>query len=99
MSQPAHRRVILSNHDVQKLTLASGIPGTVGELHSVVQETFGISGDFCLHYTDADFGNDFFTLLSTTDITDKDTIKVVYIQEPPTVTDLNRHRQFFLEQH
>lgn len=42
--------------------------------------------DFCWHYKDADFGNDFFTLRSTTDITDKDTIKVVYIQEPPTVT-------------
>lgn len=91
--------MIFSDHDVQKLTLASRIPGTVGELHSVIQYTFGISGDFCLHYKDADFGNDFFTLLSTTDITDKDTIKVVYIQEPPTVTDLNRHRQFFLEQH
>ena len=86
MSQPAHLRVILSDHVVQKLTLPSGIPGTVAELHSVVRDTFRISGDFCLHYKDADFGNDFFSLLLTTDITDKDTIKVVYIQEPPTVT-------------
>lgn len=35
---------------------------------------------------DADCGNEFFSLLSTTDIVDKGTIKVVYIDEPPTVT-------------
>lgn len=86
MSQPAHLRVILSEHDVEKLALPSGIPGTVEELHSVVQDTFRISGDFCFHYKDADFGNEFFSLLSTTDIKDKDTIKVIYIQEPPTLT-------------
>ncbi|GAA6221199.1 uncharacterized protein LOC102079676 [Lates japonicus] len=86
MSQPANLRVILSDHNVQKLSLPSGIPGTVEELHSLVQDTFWISRDFCLHYKDVDFGNDFFSLTSTTDITDKDTIKVVYIQEPPTVT-------------
>lgn len=85
MAQPAHLRVILSEHDVQKMTLPSGIPQTVEELHSLVQITFGIPGNFCLHFKDADFGNEFFSLLSTTDISDKGTIKVVYI-EPPTVT-------------
>ncbi len=86
MTQPAHLRVILSDHDVQKLTLPSGVPGTVEELESVVRDTYGISVNFCLHYKDVDFGNDFFTLLSTSDIKDKDTIKVVYVLEPPTVT-------------
>lgn len=86
MSQPAHRRVILSDHDVQKLTLPSGIPETVGELQLVVQNTFGLTADFCLHFKDADFGNDFFSLLSTTVFKNKDTVKVVYIQPPSTVT-------------
>lgn len=86
MSQRVNLRVILSDHDVQKLTLPSGVPGTVEELGSVVRDTFGISGNFCLHYKDADFGNDFFTLMSTSDIKDKDTIKIVYVVEPPTVT-------------
>lgn len=85
MAQPAHVQVILSEHDVQKMTLPSGIPQTVEELHSHVQITFGIPGNFCLHFKDADFGNEFFSLLSTNDISDKSTIKVVYI-EPPTVT-------------
>ncbi|XP_051777783.1 uncharacterized protein LOC127526402 [Erpetoichthys calabaricus] len=86
MSQPAHLRVILSDHDVQKLALPSGIPKTVNELHSAVQAAFGISEDFCLHYMDVDFCNNYFTLLSTSDIKDKDTIKVVYMLETPTVT-------------
>lgn len=84
MAQPAHLRVILSEHDVHKMTLPSGIPQTVEELHSLVQDTFGIPGHFCLHFKDVDFGNEFFSLTSTTDINDKGTIKVVYI-EPPTV--------------
>lgn len=85
MAQPAHLRVILSEHDVQKMTLPSEILQTVEELNLLVQITFGIAGNFCLHFKDADFGNEFFSLLSTTDISDKGTIKVVYI-EPPTVT-------------
>ncbi|KAK0133585.1 hypothetical protein N1851_030912 [Merluccius polli] len=86
MSQPANLRLILSDHNIQKLALPSGIPGTVEELHSIVQATFGIPLDFCLHFKDADFGNEFFSLVSTTCIVDKDTIKVVYIDAPPTVT-------------
>lgn len=86
MSHPTHLRVILSDHDVQKLTLPPGIPQTAGELHSLVQVRFGIPRDFCLYFKDADCGNEFFSLLSTTDIVDKGTIKVVYIDEPLTVT-------------
>lgn len=39
-----------------------------------------------MHYKDADFGNYFFSLFSTTGIMNKDTINVVRIQEPFTVT-------------
>lgn len=58
------------------ITIWNPLP-TVEELHSVVQNTFGMSGDFCLHYKVADFSNDFISLLSTSDSKDKDTIKVV----------------------
>ena len=37
MSQPANLRLILSDHNVQKLALPFGIPGRVEELHSIVQ--------------------------------------------------------------
>lgn len=39
-----------------------------------------------MHYKDADFGDDFFSLLSLAELMDKGTIRVVYIQEPATVT-------------
>lgn len=86
MSHPAQLRMILADHDVRKLQLPSGIPKTTNDLQLVIRDTFGIVGDFSLHHQDVDFGNEFFTLLSTTDIKDRDTIKVVYILEPPTIS-------------
>ena len=86
MSHPAKLRIILQDHDIRKLDLPHGIPGTVGELESIVRETFGLQENLTLHYKDADFGEEYFSLTSTSDIKDKDTIKVVNIVEPPTFT-------------
>lgn len=77
--------MILVDHDVCKLALPFGIPGTGDDLHSVICETFGIAGDFSVLYKDVDFGDEHFTMCSKTDIKDRDTIKVVFILEPPTV--------------
>ncbi|KAK0138175.1 hypothetical protein N1851_025511 [Merluccius polli] len=86
MSQPAQLRVILADHDVRKVVLPSGIPETVEYLHSVIRDTFSIARDFSVHYKDVDFG-EFFTLFSTTDLKDKDTIKVVFVQDQePAIT-------------
>ncbi|XP_060782223.1 interferon-induced very large GTPase 1-like [Neoarius graeffei] len=86
MSHQAKLRIILQDHDIRKLDLPHGIPGTVGELQSIVRETFGLDGSFTLHYKDADFGEEYFSLTSTSDIKDKDTIKVIHIVEPPSIT-------------
>ncbi|KAL6463051.1 hypothetical protein MHYP_G00274420 [Metynnis hypsauchen] len=85
MSQPAKLRIILQDHDIRRLELPSGIPDTVDELHSLVQQTFQIEGHFTLHFKDADFG-DYFSLTSVCDVKDKDTLKVVHVFEPPMVT-------------
>lgn len=86
MSQPAQLRVILADHDVRKVVLPSGIPETVDDLQSVICDTFSIARDFSLHYKGIDFG-EFFTLFSTIDLKDKDTIKVVFLQDQePTIT-------------
>ena len=82
MSQPAKLRVILEDHDIRKLTLPSGIPPSVENLKSKVQEAFGVQGEFALQYMDNDFGGQFFTLCSTDVIEDKDTIKVIYLAAP-----------------
>lgn len=86
MSNQAKLRIPLKDHDIRKLDLPHGIPETVGELEAIVRETFGIEGNFTLHYKDADFGEEFFSLASTIDIKDEDTIKVVHITEPPSFT-------------
>lgn len=86
MFHQAKLRIILQHHEIRKLDLPHGIPGTVGELESIVREAFELDGNFTLHYKDADFGEEYFSLTSTSDIKDKDTIKVVQIVEPPSLT-------------
>lgn len=68
-------RVVIE-HRSEKLTLSSGIPSTVKQLH--VKETFGLIEDFTLHYLDEDF-SDYFTLHSTNQIKHNGAIKVVTI--------------------
>lgn len=86
VSHPAKLRVILQEHDIRKLDLPHGIPGSVNELEHIVRKTFGLIGNFTLHYKDPDFGEEYFSVTSTSDIKDKDTIKVIHIVEPPTLT-------------
>ncbi|KAL2079753.1 hypothetical protein ACEWY4_025497 [Coilia grayii] len=75
---------LLQDHHIRKLDLPNEIPETVEELESIVRETFKLDGNFTLHYKDADFGEEYFSLSSTRDIKDKDIIKVFHIVEPPT---------------
>ncbi|XP_048024756.1 sterile alpha motif domain-containing protein 3 isoform X2 [Megalobrama amblycephala] len=86
VSHPAKLRIILQDHDIRKLDLPHGIPGSVNELEYIVRKTFGLAGNFTLHYKDPDFGEEYFSLTSTSEIKDKDTIKVIHIVEPPTLT-------------
>ena len=58
---------------IDKLELLGGIPGTVDELQSIVNQKYGLEpGKFTLHYKDADFGGQFFSLTSTRDLKHKD---------------------------
>lgn len=75
MGMEAKLRVI-NEESIEKLVLPLGIPNTVEELKIVVKQTFGFSEDFSLQYLDADFG-DYFSLHTSDQIKDKDTIKVV----------------------
>uniref|UniRef100_A0A8C5HUA8 PB1 domain-containing protein n=1 Tax=Gouania willdenowi TaxID=441366 RepID=A0A8C5HUA8_GOUWI len=72
---------VLLDHIVKKVSFPE-MP-TLQELIKGVQETFAISEDISLQYKDTDF-DDFFTLTSTDDLKDKDTLKIIYV-EPPTL--------------
>ncbi|MED6259073.1 hypothetical protein ATANTOWER_016623 [Ataeniobius toweri] len=82
----ARLRVILKEN-IRKLSLPSAIPQTVDELKTIVQETFDIEQDFSLQFQDQDFDGQFFTPLQTSEIQDKDTIKVVFV-EPEIILTL-----------
>ncbi|KAL7868599.1 hypothetical protein SRHO_G00099830 [Serrasalmus rhombeus] len=69
---------VIIDHRSEKLTLSSGMPETVEQLHKTVKDTFQIHEEFILHYFDEDFG-DFFTIHSTSDVKHKGSIKVVII--------------------
>lgn len=79
MGEPAILRVVLDQNSIHKLHLPTGIPDTCVKLESVVKDTFQIQGNFTLHYKDTAF-EEFFSLTSTSELKDKDTIKVVQVE-------------------
>jgi len=82
-----HLRVILEEHNIQKLKLPTGIPNTVEELVYIVAETFQLPGEIGLLYLDKDFDSEFFSVTSTADLYDKATVKVI-LKEPTITLDL-----------
>ncbi|XP_054589562.1 uncharacterized protein [Nothobranchius furzeri] len=76
MEQTVRFRILIDDQ-IKKVTLSSGVPSTVAELVAAVKENLSIPTDISLQYKDEDFG-DFFTVTSTNELKDKDTLKVVY---------------------
>lgn len=87
MSAPTQLRVIIEETQVHKLTLPDGIPSTVDKLLAAAQDSFKLHGSFTVMYMDKDFDNQFFTLMSTDVVKDKDTIKLVKT-EPSVILTL-----------
>ncbi|XP_041924630.1 uncharacterized protein LOC121688822 isoform X1 [Alosa sapidissima] len=86
MSAPTQLRVIIEETQVHKLTLPNGVPSTLDELLEVAQGHFQLQGSFTVMYMDKDFDNQFFTLTSTDVVKDKDTIKLVRMDESVILT-------------
>lgn len=78
MSSLIHLRVILGGDDARKLSL-SEIPESLDKLALEIKNAFGLVQQFRLQYRDADFGNEFVNLSSTSEIKDRDTLKVVFL--------------------
>jgi len=84
MSSPIHLRIVFSGDDARKLTLMSGMPASVDHLVLEIKTVFGLSEQFRLQYKDADFGNEYVNLMSTTEIRDRDTLKVIFFSSEET---------------
>ena len=84
MEQTVKLRVLI-DEEITKLTLNDGILSTVNELVDAIKSAYSITTDISLLYKDKDF-DDFFTLTSTDDLRDKDTLKVVNVPQMLTLT-------------
>lgn len=88
MSSPAHLRVVFGGDDAKKLRLMSGIPTSMDQLVLEIKTAFGLVQQFRLQYKDADFGNEYVNLTSTSEIRDRDTLKVVFFAFEETTSSL-----------
>lgn len=70
MSHYAKLRHILQDHNTGQLNLPPRILKSVAQLESFAKETF-LFQNIALHYKDADFGEQYFSLSSTSDIKNK----------------------------
>ncbi|XP_071800991.1 uncharacterized protein [Asterias amurensis] len=80
-------RVIITDENIRKLILPSPLE-SVHDLKNQVKEQFELKGEFCLQFIDPDF-DDFMTLSSPKDITDRGTIKVVPLSIPDSDSDID----------
>ena len=76
--QQAMRFRVIIDHDIKKITFENGVPLSVEDMIKVFKQAFSITSDIGLQYKDADF-DDFFTLTSTSDLKDKDTLRVLHV--------------------
>lgn len=70
--------------DARKLTIESGIPNTVEEFALQIKTFFQVTEPFRLQYRDREMDDQFMNLLSTSELEDKTTVKVVYIPSETT---------------
>lgn len=73
--------------DARKLTIESGIPNTVEEFALQIKTFFKVTEPLRLQYRDREMDDQFMNLLSTSELEDKATVKVVYIPSETTSTN------------
>lgn len=79
MSSPVILRIVFGgDDDARKLTLKTGISKSVDDLVLEIMTVFGVKKKFRLQYKDKDFGNEYMNLMSTSQIEDRDTLKVIF---------------------
>lgn len=89
MSNPIYLRVDLGGDGARKLSLMSGMPASVDQLASEIKTAFGLVRQFRLQYKDADFGNKYVNLMSTSEIQERDTLKVVFFSCDETTNTIS----------
>ncbi|KAL4000600.1 KRAB domain-containing zinc finger protein [Sarotherodon galilaeus] len=82
MTSPLRLRIILGEDDARKLILPAGTPVSIEDLWHTVKTSFGLQQDIRLQYQDEDFGNEFMNMPDISEVKDKGTLKVIFLQSP-----------------
>lgn len=82
MTSPLRLRIILGEDDARKLILPAGTPVSIEDLCHTVKTSFGLQQDIRLQYQDEDFGNEFMNMSDVSEVKDKGTLKVIFLQSP-----------------
>ncbi|KAI7796508.1 hypothetical protein IRJ41_023565, partial [Triplophysa rosa] len=81
-TSPVRLRIILGEQNSQKVILQHGIPTSLSDLSKEIEKQCNLKGHFRLQFMDPDFDNEFMNLMSTSEIQDKSTLKVVFPTTP-----------------
>lgn len=79
MTTSIRLRIILGENNSQRVILQDGMPTSVVDLTKEIAKQCNLEGNFRLQFMDPDFDNDFMNLMSTSEIQDKSTLKVVFL--------------------
>lgn len=79
MTTSIRLRIILGENNSQRVVLQDGMPTSVYDLTKEIAQQCNINGNFRLQFMDQDFDNEFMNLMSTSEIQDKSTLKVVFL--------------------
>lgn len=82
MTSPLRLQIILGEDDARKLILPAGTPVSIEDLCHTVKTSFGLQQDIQLQYQDEDFGNEFMNMSDVSEVKDKGTLKVIFLQSP-----------------
>ncbi|KAK2825411.1 hypothetical protein Q7C36_019338 [Tachysurus vachellii] len=89
MTTSIRLKIILGENNSQKVILQDGMPASVGDLTKEIAKQCNLQGNFRLQFMDPDFDNDFMNLMSTSEIQDKSTLKVVFLTALSDCNDLS----------
>ncbi|XP_060716492.1 uncharacterized protein LOC132839498 isoform X2 [Tachysurus vachellii] len=89
MTTSIRLKIFLGENNSQKVILQDGMPASVGDLTKEIAKQCNLQGNFRLQFMDPDFDNDFMNLMSTSEIQDKSTLKVVFLTALSDCNDLS----------
>ena len=82
MAMPVIVKILLTDGSCQRLSLAHGLPESLGDLMTEVKKQCNLEGNIRLQFMDSLFGNEFMNLTSVSEVQDRGTLRVIDLSTP-----------------